>query len=233
MARTAWRRYGRRRTRRTTGSRTRGALVAEAELLAPVPRPGKVVAIGRNYRDHTQRGGRRRPVRAADLRQVVELGRRTRRGDPLGSGAHDTGRLRGRARRRHRPHRTSGLRGRGARPRPRATPASTTCRRGTSSSATASGPAASRSTRSARWARPSSRPTRSRDPQALAIECLVNGEVMQRATTADMFFGVAAIISHCSQAFTLEPGDVIATGTPGGRRDLPGSAGSCSRTATW
>jgi 2-keto-4-pentenoate hydratase/2-oxohepta-3-ene-1,7-dioic acid hydratase in catechol pathway len=31
-----------------------------------------------------------------------------------------------------------------------------------------------------------------------------------------MFFGVARIISHCSQAFTLEPGDVIATGTPAG-----------------
>jgi 2-keto-4-pentenoate hydratase/2-oxohepta-3-ene-1,7-dioic acid hydratase in catechol pathway len=31
-----------------------------------------------------------------------------------------------------------------------------------------------------------------------------------------MFFGVAAIISFCSQAFSLEPGDVIATGTPGG-----------------
>jgi 2-keto-4-pentenoate hydratase/2-oxohepta-3-ene-1,7-dioic acid hydratase in catechol pathway len=31
-----------------------------------------------------------------------------------------------------------------------------------------------------------------------------------------MFFGVAAIISHCSQAFRLDPGDVIATGTPGG-----------------
>ena len=31
-----------------------------------------------------------------------------------------------------------------------------------------------------------------------------------------MYFGVATIISHCSHAFTLEPGDVIATGTPGG-----------------
>ena len=31
-----------------------------------------------------------------------------------------------------------------------------------------------------------------------------------------MFFDVAAIISHCSRAFTLEPGDLIATGTPGG-----------------
>jgi 2-keto-4-pentenoate hydratase/2-oxohepta-3-ene-1,7-dioic acid hydratase in catechol pathway len=31
-----------------------------------------------------------------------------------------------------------------------------------------------------------------------------------------MYFGVAEIISHCSMSFTLEPGDVIATGTPGG-----------------
>ena len=54
------------------------------------------------------------------------------------------------------------------------------------------------------------------DPQALAIECRVNGEVVQRSTTAAMYFGVAEIISHCSMAFTLEPGDVIATGTPGG-----------------
>ena len=54
------------------------------------------------------------------------------------------------------------------------------------------------------------------DPQALAISCEVAGRTLQQATTADMYFGVAAIISHCSQAFRLEPGDVIATGTPGG-----------------
>ncbi len=54
------------------------------------------------------------------------------------------------------------------------------------------------------------------DPQALAIRCLVNGNVMQDASTADMIFGVADLISFCSQAFTLEPGDVISTGTPGG-----------------
>jgi 5-carboxymethyl-2-hydroxymuconate isomerase len=34
-----------------------------------------------------------------------------------------------------------------------------------------------------------------------------------------MYFGVAEIIAHCSRAFTLEPGDVIATGTPGGVGD--------------
>jgi len=54
------------------------------------------------------------------------------------------------------------------------------------------------------------------DPQALRVRCLVNGEVMQDASTAEMVFGVAALVSFCSQAFTLEPGDVIATGTPAG-----------------
>jgi 2-keto-4-pentenoate hydratase/2-oxohepta-3-ene-1,7-dioic acid hydratase in catechol pathway len=54
------------------------------------------------------------------------------------------------------------------------------------------------------------------DPQALDIRCLVNGKVMQDSSTASMIFSVAEIVSHCSQAFTLEPGTVIATGTPDG-----------------
>jgi 2-keto-4-pentenoate hydratase/2-oxohepta-3-ene-1,7-dioic acid hydratase in catechol pathway len=54
------------------------------------------------------------------------------------------------------------------------------------------------------------------DPQALGIRTLVNGDTMQDSSTADMFFGVAALIAFCSRAFTLEPGDVIATGTPAG-----------------
>jgi 2-keto-4-pentenoate hydratase/2-oxohepta-3-ene-1,7-dioic acid hydratase in catechol pathway len=54
------------------------------------------------------------------------------------------------------------------------------------------------------------------DPQALAIRATVNGEVLQDASTAQMYFGVAELISYCSLAFTLEPGDVIATGTPSG-----------------
>ena len=40
--------------------------------------------------------------------------------------------------------------------------------------------------------------------------------MVQSANTSQMYFGVAAIISYCSQSFSLEPGDVIATGTPGG-----------------
>ena len=54
------------------------------------------------------------------------------------------------------------------------------------------------------------------DPQRLRLSCTVSGERLQDATTADMYFSVAEIISYCSRAFTLEPGDVIATGTPSG-----------------
>ena len=54
------------------------------------------------------------------------------------------------------------------------------------------------------------------DPQSLGIRCFVNGELMQDGNTSDMVFSVAELISFCSQAFTLEPGDVIATGTPSG-----------------
>ena len=54
------------------------------------------------------------------------------------------------------------------------------------------------------------------DPQSLRIECIVNGDALQSSTTANMFFGVRTIIAHCSRAFTLLPGDLIATGTPAG-----------------
>jgi 2-keto-4-pentenoate hydratase/2-oxohepta-3-ene-1,7-dioic acid hydratase in catechol pathway len=54
------------------------------------------------------------------------------------------------------------------------------------------------------------------DPQALRIRCLLNGEVMQESTTAEMVFSVAQLIAFVSEAITLEPGDLIATGTPGG-----------------
>ncbi len=54
------------------------------------------------------------------------------------------------------------------------------------------------------------------DPQALGLELRVNGEVMQSGTTANMIFGVAELVSYLSQFMTLEPGDVIATGTPPG-----------------
>ncbi len=54
------------------------------------------------------------------------------------------------------------------------------------------------------------------DPQVLDIRCWVNGALRQNSTTADMIFTVAYLVSYISQYMTLEPGDVIATGTPEG-----------------
>jgi 2,4-diketo-3-deoxy-L-fuconate hydrolase len=54
------------------------------------------------------------------------------------------------------------------------------------------------------------------DPQDLPIRCWVNGELKQDSSTAEMIFGVQAILEHLSGIMTLEPGDVIATGTPAG-----------------
>ncbi len=54
------------------------------------------------------------------------------------------------------------------------------------------------------------------DPQALTISCTVNGQIMQQASTSEMLFDIAAQIEHLTAAFTLEPGDVIFTGTPAG-----------------
>jgi 2-keto-4-pentenoate hydratase/2-oxohepta-3-ene-1,7-dioic acid hydratase in catechol pathway len=52
------------------------------------------------------------------------------------------------------------------------------------------------------------------DPQSLGIRAILNGEVMQDSSTANMVFGVAEVIAFISQAITLEPGDLILTGTP-------------------
>jgi 2-keto-4-pentenoate hydratase/2-oxohepta-3-ene-1,7-dioic acid hydratase in catechol pathway len=54
------------------------------------------------------------------------------------------------------------------------------------------------------------------DPQALPIRAILNGEVMQDSHTSNMIFGVADVVSFVSQAITLEPGDLIITGTPAG-----------------
>lgn len=54
------------------------------------------------------------------------------------------------------------------------------------------------------------------DVGALRVRCRVNGDVRQDASTGQLIYGVADLIAFCSQSFTLEPGDVIATGTPGG-----------------
>ncbi len=54
------------------------------------------------------------------------------------------------------------------------------------------------------------------DPQALAIRCEIDGRELQSSSTAQMVFGVAELIASISTTMTLDPGDVIATGTPPG-----------------
>jgi 2-keto-4-pentenoate hydratase/2-oxohepta-3-ene-1,7-dioic acid hydratase in catechol pathway len=54
------------------------------------------------------------------------------------------------------------------------------------------------------------------DPQALPIRAVLNGEVMQDSNTSNQIFGIREVVSFVSQAITLEPGDLIITGTPAG-----------------
>jgi len=55
-----------------------------------------------------------------------------------------------------------------------------------------------------------------RDPQVLDIETRINGQTLQQSNTQHMIFSVAYSISYISSLMTLEPGDIIATGTPEG-----------------
>jgi len=59
-------------------------------------------------------------------------------------------------------------------------------------------------------------PDQIQDPQDLRMELRLNGKTRQNSSTANMVFSVAELITDISQVMTLEPGDVIATGTPSG-----------------
>src|SRR4029078_5468063 len=54
------------------------------------------------------------------------------------------------------------------------------------------------------------------DVSDLAVECRVDGDLVQSGTTADMLHGVAELVAYVSAVMTLLPGDVILTGTPEG-----------------
>jgi 2-keto-4-pentenoate hydratase/2-oxohepta-3-ene-1,7-dioic acid hydratase in catechol pathway len=60
------------------------------------------------------------------------------------------------------------------------------------------------------------RPEAAGDPTTMPIELRVNGETKQRSSTAKMIFSVAQLVAYYGRVLTLEPGDVIATGTPAG-----------------
>ena len=54
------------------------------------------------------------------------------------------------------------------------------------------------------------------DPEALRLRTWVNGELRQDATTADLIFGIEALVAFLSETHTLSPGDLVLTGTPAG-----------------
>jgi 2-keto-4-pentenoate hydratase/2-oxohepta-3-ene-1,7-dioic acid hydratase in catechol pathway len=54
------------------------------------------------------------------------------------------------------------------------------------------------------------------DPDKLKVECRVNGETRQSSTTADFIFNTRQMVSYISRYITLQPGDIIFTGTPEG-----------------
>lgn len=58
------------------------------------------------------------------------------------------------------------------------------------------------------------------DPTSFEIRTLLNGEVVQRATAADLIWGVAYQLADLSRLITLEPGDVVLTGTPANSRPM-------------
>ena len=192
-----------------------GHRVDDAHLLAPVPRPGKIVAIGRNYREHTTEEGVEPPPaplmfakwpssvvgHRAEVCWDPEL---TRQVDyeaelavVIGRSARNVG-----------LHEALGY------------VLGYTCLNDISARDLQFG--------DGQWVRGKSLDTfcpmgpalvtadEVGDPQDLAISCWVGDERVQDARTSAMYFGVAEIISYCSRSFTLEPGDVIATGTPGG-----------------
>jgi 2-keto-4-pentenoate hydratase/2-oxohepta-3-ene-1,7-dioic acid hydratase in catechol pathway len=191
------------------------AAVNAVELLAPVPRPGKIVAAGVNYATHAAEGNRAapdHPVLFAKLpTSVIGQGAEIRWSPELTQAVDFEAEL--------------------------AVVIGRTCRRADESEAlayvagyTCLNDVSARDLQYSdkQFVRAKSLDTfcpmgpwlvtadEIADPQALRVRCLVNGEVMQDASTAEMIFGVAALVSFCSQAFTLEPGDVIATGTPSG-----------------
>jgi 2-keto-4-pentenoate hydratase/2-oxohepta-3-ene-1,7-dioic acid hydratase in catechol pathway len=199
----------------TAEIQARGRRIDELTLLAPVPRPGKVVAIGRNYPAHAAEEDAPAPSSPLIFGKwsscVIGSGDEIRWDPELTSQVDyeaELGVVIGRTTRRvDEAHALDYVLG-------------YTCINDVSARDLQFG--------DGQWARGKSLDTfcpmgpavvtadEIPNPDDLALSCTVNGEQLQSARTSEMFFGVARIISHCSQAFTLEPGDVIATGTPAG-----------------
>jgi acylpyruvate hydrolase len=188
--------------------------LAEVKLLAPVPRPGKIICVGLNYRDHAKETGKAVPTEPIlfpkfansvvgpgaevlvppeadeidyEAELAVVIGRRASRVAAADALDHVAG---------------------------------YTCANDVSSR--------SLQFLSGQWLLGKAIDTflplgpwlvtadEVPDPQALGIRCLVNDELLQDSSTSEMVFGVAELVSYTSRTLTLEPGDLLVTGTPAG-----------------
>lgn len=192
-----------------------GALV-EGKLTAPIPDPGKVICIGLNYRDHAEETGMAIPeepvcfgkfantiigpddeIRLPKVSEqvdfeaelVIVIGPRGKNIDPAQALDHVAGYTNG--------HDVS------ARDWQIGKPGKQWMLGKTPDTFAPIGPYVA---------------TRDEipDPAALSIQLKLNGEVMQDGHTSQFIFGVGEIVSYLSQIMTLEPGDLIFTGTPAG-----------------
>ena len=188
--------------------------LAETRLLAPVPRPGKIVCIGLNYRDHARETGQEIPSEPVLFSKYAN--------SVVGPGADVV--VPPEADRIDYEAELAVVIGRRAGAVPVADAldhvAGYTCANDVTSR--------SLQFRSSQWLLGKAIDTflplgpqlvtadEVPDPQALGIRCLVNDELRQSSDAGQMVFGVAELISFASRTITLEPGDLLVTGTPSG-----------------
>ena len=199
-----------------TGRAVEGARMplAAVRLLAPVPRPGKIIGIGLNYRDHAEESGQpipEEPILFAKWANSV-VGPGAAIVIPAATNQPDyeaeLGAVIGRT--------AKDVRAEDA----VAYVAGYTCVNDVS--------ARDLQSRSSQWTLGKAIDTflplgpwlvtanEIPDPQDLRITCVLNGRTVQDSNTGQMVFGAAELVSFISRTCTLEPGDIIATGTPPG-----------------
>ena len=191
--------------------------LAEVRLLAPVPRPGKIICVGLNYRDHAKETGKAVPTEPVLFSKFAN--------SVVGPGANVV--VPPEAEKVDYEAELAVVIGR------RASRVAAADALGHVAGYTCANDVSSRSLQflSDQWLLGKAidtflplgpylvTPDEVPDPQALGIRCLVNDELLQDSDTGQMVFGVAELISYASRTITLEPGDVLATGTPSGVGD--------------
>jgi len=188
--------------------------LAEVRLLAPVPRPGKIICVGLNYRDHARETGQAIPTEPVLFSKYAN--------SVVGPGADVV--VPPEAEKVDYEAELAVVIGR------RASVVSTADALAHVAGYACANDVSSRSLQflSGQWLLGKAIDTflplgpylvtadEVPDPQALGIRCLVNDELLQSSNTGQMVFGVAELVSYASRTITLEPGDLLVTGTPSG-----------------